>query len=186
MSLIMLYFLHSTPVFSFYIDVVLRLVISKFPHDRHLTVPAFDLCEFKSLSMVCNMQYIAIFANVITSGKSWVGTQQWFQWCPSGKAPGHEYPQSWIKIHCIWTVSYKNITMKVRNDKRYSSKYPFVIELTWLNCTEFPISRYMQLTYIVLYFVCRTMALYISWWIIFHMQNIMFVFNHKIIQMYKK
>ena len=36
-------------------------------------------------------------------------------WCPGAKAPGHQYLQSWLNIHCIGPVSYKNITLVENN-----------------------------------------------------------------------
>ena len=29
--------------------------------------------------------------------------------CPDAKAPGHQYPQCWPNIDCIWPMSYTNI-----------------------------------------------------------------------------
>ena len=28
-------------------------------------------------------------------------------WCPGAKAPGHQYPQCWLNIHCIGLVPYR-------------------------------------------------------------------------------
>ena len=39
-------------------------------------------------------------------------------WCPGAKAPGHQYPQCWLNIHCIGPVSYKNIAHKVNSIRK--------------------------------------------------------------------
>ena len=33
-------------------------------------------------------------------------TQRCSYWCPGAKAPGHQYPQCWLNIHCFGLVSY--------------------------------------------------------------------------------
>ena len=38
--------------------------------------------------------------------------------CPGAKAPGHQYPQCWLNIHCIGPVSYKNIAHKVNSIRK--------------------------------------------------------------------
>ena len=35
-------------------------------------------------------------------------TQHCSYWCPGAKAPGHQYPQCWLNIHCIGSVSFRN------------------------------------------------------------------------------
>ena len=42
-------------------------------------------------------------------------TQRCGYWCPGAEAPGHEYPQCWLNIHCIGAVSYRNIITFIVN-----------------------------------------------------------------------
>ena len=36
----------------------------------------------------------------------------------AAKAPGHQYPQCWLNIHCIGPVSYKNTTLMLDNIRK--------------------------------------------------------------------
>ena len=40
-------------------------------------------------------------------------------WCPGAKAPGHQYPQCWLNIHCIGPVSYKSMAHKVNSIRKW-------------------------------------------------------------------
>ena len=51
--------------------------------------------------------------NPLTPGNAWVRSQHCGYWCPGAKAPGHQYPQCWLNIHCIWPDSYENIVLLV-------------------------------------------------------------------------
>ena len=53
-----------------------------------------------------------------TSGNTWVHTQHCSYWCPGANAPGHQYLQRWLNIHCIGQVSYNNITFTVNNTSK--------------------------------------------------------------------
>ena len=39
-------------------------------------------------------------------------------WCPGAKAPGRQYPQSWLNIYCIGPVSHKNVTISGNNMRK--------------------------------------------------------------------
>ena len=41
-------------------------------------------------------------------------------WCPGAKAPGHQFPQCWLNIHCIGPISYKNIAHKVNSIRKWN------------------------------------------------------------------
>ena len=41
-------------------------------------------------------------------------------WCPGAKAPGHQYPQCWLNIHCIGPVSYTTIAHKVNSVRKWN------------------------------------------------------------------
>ena len=43
----------------------------------------------------------------------------------AAKAPGHQYPQCWLNIHCIWPVSYKNTTLMLDNITRVENQITF-------------------------------------------------------------
>ena len=58
--------------------------------------------------------------NPETSGNAWVHSQYGGCWCPGAKAPGHQYPQCWLNIHCIGPVSYKHITLMLDNIRKKS------------------------------------------------------------------
>ena len=49
--------------------------------------------------------------NAETAGNAWVCTQHCDYWCPGAKAPGHQYPQCWINIHCIGPILKRYITL---------------------------------------------------------------------------
>ena len=69
-------------------------------------------------NVICKMAVILFqpqCVNPKTAGKSWVHSQHWGNWCPSAKAPGHQYPQYQLNSHCIGTISYRNITCKINN-----------------------------------------------------------------------
>ena len=51
------------------------------------------------------------FVNPWTPGNAWVRSQHCGYWCPGAKAPGHQYPQCWLNIHCIGPVSYITLIM---------------------------------------------------------------------------
>ena len=42
-------------------------------------------------------------------------------WCPGAKAPGNQYPQCRLNIHCIGPVSYKNIAHKVNSIRKWKN-----------------------------------------------------------------
>ena len=65
-----------------------------------------------------------IFINPSTLGNTWVCNQHCGYWCPGAKAPGHQYPQCWLNIHCIGPVSYKNIAPIVNNIRKYWKEWP--------------------------------------------------------------
>ena len=53
-------------------------------------------------------------------------------WCPGANAPGHQYPQCWLNIHCIGPVSYKTIAHKVNrtaseNEITFWKKWPICL-----------------------------------------------------------
>ena len=55
------------------------------------------------------------------------------------KAPGHQYPQWWLNIHCIGPVSYKNTAVMVNKIRKFSNilkKYP-VVQGLMLDCSVF-------------------------------------------------
>ena len=39
---------------------------------------------------------------------TWNRTEHYDHWCPGAKAPGHQYPQFWLKLHYIGPVLHKN------------------------------------------------------------------------------
>ena len=41
-------------------------------------------------------------------------------WCPGAKAPGHQYPQCWLNIHCIGLVSYETIAHEVNSIRKWN------------------------------------------------------------------
>ena len=43
----------------------------------------------------------------------------------AAKAPGHQYPQCWLNIHCIGPVSYKNTTLMLDNITRVENQITF-------------------------------------------------------------
>ena len=53
-------------------------------------------------------------------GHAWVRSQQCGYWCPGAKAPGHQYQQRWLSIHCIGPISYKNIAHKVKSIRKWN------------------------------------------------------------------
>ena len=58
--------------------------------------------------------------NPLTPGNTWVLSQHCGYWCPGAKAPGHQYPQCWLNIHCVGSVSYKTITHKVNRMRKWN------------------------------------------------------------------
>ena len=56
--------------------------------------------------------------NPWTTGNTRVHTQHCSYWCPGAKAPGYQYPRCWLNIHCIWLVSYRNITILGNNIRK--------------------------------------------------------------------
>ena len=58
----------------------------------------------KIMAVVC--QY-AEKVNPQTAGNAWVGSQHRGYWCPGAKAPGHQYPKSWLNLDFIGSVWYK-------------------------------------------------------------------------------
>ena len=70
--------------------------------------------------------------SVRVQAKSWVKSQvktvsEYGPWCPGAKAPGHQYPQCWLDIHCIGPVSYKNIAYRwtaSENEITFWKKWP--------------------------------------------------------------
>ena len=48
-------------------------------------------------------------------------------WC---KAPGHQYPQCWLNIHCIWPFSCKNFILK-RNNVHFKNLYLKHFQWNW-------------------------------------------------------
>ena len=54
------------------------------------------------------------------AGNAWVRSQHCGYWCPGAKAPGHQYPQCWLNIHCIGPVPYKNIAHKVNSIRKWN------------------------------------------------------------------
>ena len=48
-------------------------------------------------------------------------------WCPGAKAPGHQYPQCWLNIHCIGPVSYKNIAHKLNSIRKWN----YILKKKW-------------------------------------------------------
>ena len=62
MSLIVLYFLHSTSVLSFYIDVVLTLLLecchSHFMSDSHDIYPLSNLTKLESNGIILNAKFV--------------------------------------------------------------------------------------------------------------------------------
>ena len=61
-------------------------------------------------------------------------TQHCSYWCPGAKAPGHQYPQCWLRIPYTEPVSYRNITFIGDNigkwNYTFSKKYS-VVEGLW-------------------------------------------------------
>ena len=69
------------------------------------------------------------FNPLLSAGDVWVCTQHCSYRCPGAKAPGHQYPQCWLSIHCIRLVLYRNITLirnNIRNKNHILKKYPVV------------------------------------------------------------
>ena len=59
------------------------------------------------LRPLCLGLNVLLSLNPYTLGNAWVRSQHCGYWCPGAKAPGHQYPQCWLNIHCIGPVSYK-------------------------------------------------------------------------------
>ena len=60
------------------------------------------------------------YINPQTPGNAWVRSQHCGYWCAGAKAPGHQYPQCWLNIHCIGPISYKNIAHKVNSIRKWN------------------------------------------------------------------
>ena len=59
------------------------------------------------LSLISTRMYLQNYSfNLYTTGNAWVHTQHCNYWCPGAKAPGHQYPQCWLTIDYIGTVSH--------------------------------------------------------------------------------
>ena len=54
------------------------------------------------------------WVNPWTQGTAWLHTQHYGYWCPGAKAPSHQYPECWSKIHYIEAFPHKGITCIVK------------------------------------------------------------------------
>ena len=53
------------------------------------------------------MRFCNIWVNSWTPGNTRVHNQHCGYYCPGAKAPGRQYPQCWLKVHCIGLISYE-------------------------------------------------------------------------------
>ena len=57
-------------------------------------------------------------------------------WCPGAKAPGHQYPQCWLNIHCIGPVSYKKYhtygEQHYEIKLHFKKKWPSRLRVNWI------------------------------------------------------
>ena len=61
----------------------------------------------------CTVDGVWSHFNPYTTGNAWVHNQHCGYCFPGAKAPGHQYPQCWLTVYCIESVSYKNATFAV-------------------------------------------------------------------------
>ena len=60
------------------------------------------------------MCWIALMViNPYMLGNARLRPQHHGYWCPSAKAPGHQYPQSWLNMHCTGPDSHKGVVFIV-------------------------------------------------------------------------
>ena len=51
----------------------------------------------------------------VTAGNAWMRSYHCSYRCPSAKAPGDQYLQCWLNMHCTGQISYNYITVTVGN-----------------------------------------------------------------------
>ena len=84
------------------------------PGDKPLSEPMM----LSLLTDICITQ--PQWVNPWTLGNAWVRSQHCGYWSPGVKAPGHQYPQCWLNIHCIGPISYKDIAHKVNSIRKWN------------------------------------------------------------------
>ena len=72
--------------------------------------------ESKILFRSARGQYV----NLWTAGNTQMHTQHCSYWCPGAKTPGHQYPPCWWNIHYIVSVSFRNITTRMDNIRKWN------------------------------------------------------------------
>ena len=66
-----------------------------------------------------------------TAGNAWLCTQHCGYWCSGAQAPGHQYPQCWLYIHCVDPVSFKDITITAISHLECSKISRLIHRMMW-------------------------------------------------------